>query len=72
MDFDRYIENERIKNDLQEIDVCFCCERCGAEIYKGNEYYFFERNHLCEDCFDEIQKDEKFEAKRIAGEDDGD
>ena len=72
MNFDRYIENERIKNDPQEQKIYFYCARCGSEIYKNEEYYFYQRERLCENCFDEIQNDEKFEAKRIAGDDDGD
>ena len=50
--------------------VYFNCDLCGAEIYKGQEYYFFEREYFCEECFDEIQSDEKIEARRIAGEED--
>lgn len=68
MDYDDYLENERIKNDLQEIPVYTRCDRCNAEIYYGNEYYNYEGDDLCEECFDDIQSDEKSEARRYAGD----
>ena len=64
------LEAERLKLDPQEAKVELRCGKCGAEIYKGQEYYFFEREYFCEECFDEIQSDEKIEARRIAGEED--
>lgn len=70
MNLDKEIEKQRIKDDLQEAKVCFNCNRCNSEIYTGNEYYFYERNLLCEECFDELQSNEKFKAKRIAGDND--
>lgn len=69
MDFDDYIENQRLKTDLQEQKVIFYCDNCQAEIYKGNEFYCIEGYNLCEDCYDEIQRKEKEDCKCIAGED---
>lgn len=37
-----------------------------AEIYKGNDYYESEGENLCEDCFDELQKEEKENHKKVA------
>ena len=68
MDFDNYLENERLKLDAQEQPVLNYCDECGAEIYKGSEYYNLEGYNLCEDCFDEMQKREKEDHKLIAGE----
>lgn len=68
MDFDNYIENERIRTDLQERKVVHTCDNCGAEIYVGNEFWSLEGYNLCEDCFDEIQKNEKNEHRLIAGD----
>lgn len=68
MDFDNYIENERIKTDLQEKDILYNCDECGADIYEGNEFYCLEGFNLCEECFDEIQRNEKNEHRHIAGE----
>lgn len=66
---ERNLEKERI--DMEEPkDVYYKCDRCGADICKGEDYYSYDRDCLCEDCFNEIQKDEKFEARRIAGDDD--
>lgn len=70
MDFDKEIENQRFKLDPQEIRAYLLCNRCAEEIYVGDEYYLYERSKLCEECFDEIQSDEKFNQKRIAGEED--
>ena len=69
-DFDNEIERQRIELDPQEVKVCFNCDRCNAEIYEGNKYYFYERNSLCEECFDDIQSEEKFNSIRIAGDED--
>lgn len=69
MNLDKEIEKQRLQQDLQEAKVYFNCNRCNAEIYQGNEYYCYERNILCEECFDELQSNEKFKAKRIAGDD---
>ena len=68
MDFDNYIEKERIKSDLQEKNVIHNCDNCGADIYEGNEFYSLEGYNLCEDCYDEIQRKEKEKHKCIAGE----
>ena len=68
MDFDSYIENERLKNDIQEREVLQYCDECQAEIYKGNEYYNLEGYNLCEDCFDKMQQREKEEHRLVAGE----
>ena len=69
MDFDKEIENQRLKYDLQENRVSFNCTRCNSEIYNGEDYFIYERSKICEECFDEIQNDEKFNSKRIAGDD---
>ena len=68
MNFDKTIEEQRLMLDPQEAKISLRCDRCNKEIYEGEEYYFFERNNLCEECFDEIQNDEKFNSRRIAGE----
>ena len=47
------LEAERLKLDPQEARVCLKCDRCNAEIYEGQNYYVFERDCLCEQCFDE-------------------
>ena len=70
MDFDKEIENQRLEKDPQEQMVYMICDNCGAEIYEGQEFYDCDAGYLCEDCFDEIQKIEKFESERIAGEKD--
>ena len=66
------LEAERLRNDPQETKVYSECDFCGGEIYIGQEYYNFEGNILCEQCFDEMQLDEKRECARIAGEEYGD
>jgi len=71
MDFDNYIEKERIKTDWQEKDIIHICDNCGADIYEGNEFYSLEGYNLCEECFDEIQRNEKAEHRCVAGEDNG-
>lgn len=68
MDFDGYIEKERINIDLQEKKIEINCSNCGADIYEGNEYFNLEGYDLCEDCFDEIQRKEKNEHRYVAGE----
>ena len=68
MNFDKELENQRISMDRQEIEVYCYCERCGKEIYKNEDYYYYEKDKLCEECFDEIQHDEKFNCRRIAGD----
>lgn len=69
VDFDDYIEKDRIRNDPQEKDYILC-RRCGNEIYEGNEYFLFENTVLCEDCIDEILRDYKTESRKIVGEED--
>lgn len=69
MDFDRYIENQRLSMDLQEKKVMFYCDECQCEIYKGNEFYSIEGYNLCEDCYDDMQKREKENHKCVAGGD---
>ena len=70
VNFDKEIENQRLKLDKQEVKPKLRCYRCGSEIYDGEEYYLYERDKLCEECFDEMQEDEKYESKRFAGDDD--
>ena len=66
--FDNYIENKRMANESQKV---YCvCERCGRDINYGETYYRYDNNDLCEDCFDDIQMDEKIDAERQAGDDD--
>lgn len=69
MNFDNYIENERLNTDLQEQKVMYHCDNCGTEIYKGNEFYSIEGYNLCEDCYDDMQRKEKEEHRYVAGED---
>ena len=66
------LEAERLKLDPQETKVYSECDICGSEIYVGQEYYNFEGNILCEQCFDEFQEYKKKECSRIAGEEYGD
>ncbi len=61
-------ERERIDKEEQK-KIVFYCDKCGASIYDKDEYYFYQRDCLCEECFDEVQEEEKFEARRIAGDD---
>ena len=68
MDFDREIENQRLKQDLQEVIVFMTCDICGAEIYEGHDYYDCPAGYLCEDCFDKVQSEEKRECEKIAGD----
>ncbi len=68
MDFDNYIENERIKNDSQEQEANIYCDRCDCGIFEGENYYKYENLNLCEDCMDATLKSEKKECERIAGE----
>lgn len=68
MDFDNYIENQRLNTDLQERKAMYCCDECQTEIYIGNEFYSIEGYNLCENCYDEMQKREKEEHKCVAGE----
>ena len=70
MDFDRKLEKLRIQLDPQEKKEELKCDRCGTEIYKDDDYYLYERNRLCEECFDDIQSTEKFECRRTAGDED--
>ena len=49
------LEAERLKFDPQEAHICLKCDRCNTEIYENQEYYLYERDCLCEQCFDEIQ-----------------
>lgn len=72
MNEDKYWEEQRIANDPQEEKVYFNCDLCGAEIYKGQEYYDCDAGYLCEKCFDEEQEMYKQSCERIAGDDDGD
>ncbi len=43
-----YLESERLKLDPQEEKVILKCDDCGAEIYKGQEYYDCEAGYLFE------------------------
>ena len=66
MDYDKYLENERIKTDKQEKKSMYECQYCGADIYKGEDYHELDNEIFCCNCFDEIIiKD----TTRIAGED---
>lgn len=62
------LEDERLKSDPQEVKAYSECDTCGSDIYIGQEYYISEGNIYCEQCFDEMQSDEKRECERIAGE----
>ena len=72
MDYLDALELEKQKNDLYEEENAYSeCDICGNEIYEGQEYYNFNGDIYCEQCFDEMQSDEKRECKRIAGEEYG-
>ena len=62
------LEAERLRLDPQEVKVYSECDACGDEIYVGQEYYKVEGSNYCEQCFDEMQLDEKRKCERIAGE----
>jgi len=66
---DDYIDALRYSLDREEETVVLKCDKCGREIYKGNEYYCddFWRN-LCEKCLDEYFEELKKEWSLIAGE----
>lgn len=67
------LEKERLRKDPQEAKICLKCDKCNSEIYEGEEYYCYDGiMELCEDCFDEMQSEEKRDCERIAGDDDGD
>ena len=66
MDFDKYIENERIKNDPMEQKPKYYCNNCTFEIYSGDKYYDFEGQILCEECFDEKLEQLKQSIEKIA------
>lgn len=73
MDYLDALALEKQRNDLYKDDeesVCFQCDKCRANIYDGQTYYECEIGDLCEECFDEMQTDEKRECERVAGEDD--
>lgn len=69
MDFDNEIENQRLKEDLQERKVTFYCDECKTEIYEGNEAYSFINGCICEDCIDKELEQIKKNARFIVGED---
>jgi hypothetical protein len=46
----RLLENEQL-----EIVVSYCSV-CNGEIYKGEEIYFIEEEHIHEECFEEYAK----------------
>lgn len=65
------LEEQRLMLDREEQGkIALLCAKCNTEIFEGQDYFFYDRDCLCEECFDELQKDEKFEARRIAGDDD--
>ena len=66
---ERDLEKERIAIE-EKYNVVFHCDRCGAEIYENDNYYSYEGDCLCEECFDEVQSDEKAMARRVAGDED--
>lgn len=70
-DIERDLEKERLQKDREEQGIVYYrCDRCGADIYKSEDYYSYDGDCLCEECFDEILSDEKAQARRIAGDDD--
>ena len=65
--YDKYLEEERIQNDPQEVEPILFCDQCGVEIYENEEYYEkYDGLCLCEDCFDEFQELEKQECQKVA------
>lgn len=75
MDYLDSLALEKQKEDFyspDESEPIFYCTNCKKEIYYGDNYYETDLGDICEDCFDEIQINEKRECERIAGEDDGD
>lgn len=68
--FDEVIEKLRVSLDPQEQKLYCYCQKCEKEIYKGEEYCETdEYEFLCEDCFDELQKQEKQDCLKVAGDD---
>ena len=71
MDFDKMLEEQRMKYDLQEANIFHYCNKCNCEIYEGNRYYINDYGEiLCEYCFDCELDEIKRESERIAGEED--
>lgn len=68
MDFDREIENQRIKSDLQEKEPVLYCTDCHTAIYANEEYYEYYGDDLCEDCIDDRLKIEKGNCRVMAGD----
>ncbi len=66
MNFDKYIEEERIRCDQQEKKVILKCQYCGAGIYEGDSYHELDNEIYCCNCFDDIVVSNTL---RIAGED---
>ena len=66
---DNQLEAYRIKHDPQEQQPVFQCEHCGKDMYENEEYYEYEGENLCEDCFDIQQLEDKLVAKKYVGED---
>lgn len=64
INYDAWLEEERIKNEPEEVGEC---EFCGGEIYKGNTIYEFLGADFCSmDCIYDHVKSEV--NKRIAGD----
>ena len=67
---DDYLEHLRYQSDPQEQPVSLHCDKCGAEIYEGEEYYTTpELGDVCEKCFDYEADSHKKDCERIAGDD---
>ena len=36
--------------------VTACCDRCGGEIYLGEEYHRINGENVCDDCFEDFAR----------------
>lgn len=58
------LENYMVYQGLPKDPEVICkCSNCGFEFYNGDEYYEFEGDIYCDDCFDDCIKEE---CKHIA------
>lgn len=42
--------------DPPEYDPVFTCDKCGCEIYEGDDYYLIEGEHICTDCIEDFKQ----------------
>ena len=42
--------------DPPEYDPVFKCDRCGCDIYEGEDCYLIEGERICSDCIDDFKR----------------